>query len=88
MRIGGVSLGLSANSAADILLTGDHTAFQIASRRCDIEVDVEWVGRLNAPQGRKLFDSGAVWTLYEGSQGFTFDFASSLLGQSPINACW
>lgn len=83
IRIGNVSIGLSADSADDIQLDPELDGFRTVSTDCDIEVDVEWAEHLRKPEGRKLFDSGSIWTLYEENGGFVFDFVTPVLGCQP-----
>ena len=83
VRIGDVSLGLSASSAEDILLVREMDAFRTGSTDCDIEVSVEWAEQLEKPAGRRLFDSGSIWTLYEQPGGSVFDFVTPALGSQP-----
>ena len=83
VRIGDVSLGLSASSAEDILLDREMDSFRTGSTDCDIEVTVEWAEHLPKPEGRKLFDSGSIWTLYEEPCGSVFDFVTPILGGQP-----
>lgn len=83
VRIGDVSIGLSASSAEDILLDREMEGFRTGSTHCDIEVSVAWAEHLRKPGGRKLFDSGSIWTLYEEPGGSVFDFATPVLGCQP-----
>ena len=83
IRVGNLSIGLNASSAEDIQLARELAAFRTGSTDCDIEVDVEWADHLPKPGGRKLFDSGSIWTLYEENAGFVFDFATPVLGCQP-----
>jgi hypothetical protein len=83
IQIGMVSLGLSASSAEDIQLDRELDAFRRGSTDCDIEVNVEWAEHLRKPGGRKLFDSGSIWTLYEGNCSSVFDFTTPVLGYQP-----
>ncbi len=83
VRIGKVSIGLNASSEDDIRLGPELDAFRTVSCTCDIEVDLEWADHLPTPRGKKLFDSGSIWTLYEENRGFVFDFATPVLGCQP-----
>jgi hypothetical protein len=83
VRIGDVSIGLSAESAEDILLDQEMEGFRTGAIDCDIEIGVAWADHLQKPTGRKVFDSGSIWTLYEDSGGLVFDFATPVLGCQP-----
>ena len=83
IRIGKVSIGLSASSEDNIQLDPELDAFRTALTTCDIEVDVQWANYLPKPLGKMLFDSGSIWTLYEENGGFVCDFATPVLGCQP-----
>jgi hypothetical protein len=83
IRIGNVSIGLSADSADDIELTPEMKQFRMNGTVCDIDINVQWTDRLQRLDGKKLFDSGSVWVLHEKDEGFVFDFATPVLGDQP-----
>ncbi len=81
--IGGVSLGLSVDLSEGAILPPEHQPFETNADSCDIEVQCRWVDRLSPAPGKKLFDSGAVWSLFSAWPGFAFDFASPRFGEVP-----
>jgi hypothetical protein len=83
LRIGDVSIGLCADCADDVELTQEMNRFRTTPARCDVNIRVQWMDRLPKPEGRKLFDSGAVWVLHETGDGYVFDFATPMLGEQP-----
>lgn len=84
LRIGAASLGVSAGSEADLRLGPDHAAFEVDTHaECDMEVDVQWVETLCQMSSKRLFDSGALWTLHQGSDGLIFDFNIPMYGKQP-----
>ena len=83
IRIAEVSIGLSANSVEDLCLPADLDAFRIGAADCDIEISIAWVERLQRPVGKKLFDSGSLWTMYARDYGYIMDFESPALGARP-----
>jgi hypothetical protein len=83
IRIGDLSIGLSATSANDIHLTSELGAFRTESSLCDIEIMIEWAEQLEKLELKRLFDSGALWTLYAEPAGLVFDFATAVLGSQP-----
>lgn len=83
IRVGDLSVGLSATSASDISLTGELSAFRTESSFCDIEITIEWAEQLEKLELERLFDSGSLWTLYAQPSGLVFDFATSVLGSRP-----
>jgi len=83
VRIGGLSIGLSAASPNDIHLTTELGAFRTDSAICDIEIIIEWAEQLEKLELKRLFDSGSLWTLYAQPSGLIFDFATTVLGSQP-----
>lgn len=82
LQIGGLTLGFTPHKMG-IQLDPDHESFKVASTACEIEVDLEWVRQLTPIRGKKIFDSGAVWSLYDGGDEFVFDFTTPYLGSNP-----
>ncbi|HWF93241.1 MAG TPA: hypothetical protein VN684_13210 [Terriglobales bacterium] len=82
LRIGGLTLGFTAKGMG-VQLDPDHECFRVPSQDCEIEIDLEWVDSLAPADSKKIFDSGAVWTLYEDGEHYVFDFATRVLGPHP-----
>jgi hypothetical protein len=83
LRIAEVSIGLSASSADDVGLASDMDPFRVEATDCDIEIRVAWVEQLQRPVGKKLFDSGSLWTMYARDYGYIIDFETPALGARP-----
>lgn len=83
VRIGGLSLALRGDSSDDVRLSHESEVFQNADEDPDIEVQVEWVEKLQRGNGDPIFDSGALWTLFRYGGEFIFDFASPAFGPVP-----
>jgi hypothetical protein len=83
VRIAEVSIGLRANAAEDICLSSEMDDFRIEPVECDIEITIAWVESLQRPVRKKLFDSGAVWTMYARNDGYIIDFETPVLGARP-----
>jgi hypothetical protein len=83
VRIGEVFLGLVASSINEIRLTEALEPFKSETPHCDIEIAIQWTRELRRLKGRRLFDSGSVWTLYADDAGFIFDFSTPILGKQP-----
>lgn len=75
-------MGFTAH-AMDIRLDFDHKNFVIPSQPCEIEIEMHWAKSLSSAHDRKLFDSGAVWSLFENDNEFIFDFVTPRLGNEP-----
>ncbi len=80
--VGGVSVGLTGDESA-VTLVPSLVPFRIKSAPSDINIRVEWVHGLNSAHGLPLFDSGALWRLYECEAGFQFDFNAPVFGDRP-----
>jgi hypothetical protein len=83
IRIADVSIGLHASCGEDLRLTSEMSAFRIGEAKCDIEISIAWTERLKRPIANKLFDSGAVWTMYERDHGYIIDFETPVFGLRP-----
>jgi hypothetical protein len=83
VRIGGVSLSLSAASPDDVQLTRELEQFRAYDNNPDIEVSVHWARHLRAWPGETAFDSGALWTLSHDGEELVFDFTSPIMGSRP-----
>jgi hypothetical protein len=83
--VGGISVEITGDSAADITFVPSLQAFRVSDTASDIVVRVEWVTKLHAMCKRPVFDSGSVWSLYEKNDGFQFDFKAPVFaaGNSP-----
>jgi hypothetical protein len=83
IRIADVSIGLTATSVDDVRLTSELDAFRIEPTECDIEITIAWVQQLQRPIGKKLFDSGSLWTMYARDYGYIIDFETPAFGPRP-----
>ena len=83
IRIADVSIALNASCGEDLRLTSELNAFRTGEAKCDIEISIAWAERLQRPMANKLFDSGAVWTMYECDQGYIIDFETPVFGLRP-----
>ncbi len=88
VSIGDITLGLSAASAEELGLSPEMEAFRVPINpggvQCDVEIEVERVPQLQPCNGRKVFDSGGIWTAHEDrAGGFIFDFTTPVFGRNP-----
>jgi hypothetical protein len=82
-RVGGVSVHLDSNRSDDVSLAPLLMPFQAQTGTSDIDIHVEWTEKLSPMTGAPLFDSGSTWRLYEGEEGFRFDFHAPIFGERP-----
>ncbi len=81
--VGGISVGMTGQSVADVELGGGLEPFR-SEGVSDIEIGVERVAYLDSGAGWKLFDSGSTWRLYECNSSLQFDFLAAVLGELPV----
>lgn len=82
LRIGDVSFVVSGSSPKLAGVRPELELFTCESCDPDIEIEVEWADHFDRHLGTKMFDSGAVWTLFHGP-GLTFDCEVPVLGSDP-----
>ena len=82
-RVAEVLVALTGARGADVALTAPLEMFRVEDGECDISIQVEWVATLSSSPGRKVFDSGSIWRLYEDHSGFCFDFRVPCFGARP-----
>lgn len=84
--VGGVSVQVAGARDVDVTLAPSLDPFRIQPG-CpvisDIKIQVDWVEKLAYAPGCVLFDSGAVWRLFEQEAGFRFEFSTPTLGKDP-----
>lgn len=82
-RVAGVSVELAGQCSDDVTLVRSLEPFRVQVADSDIGVRVERRSRIGVAFGRRLFDSGSTWRLYENGSGFRFDFYAAPLGDRP-----
>jgi hypothetical protein len=82
-RVGGVSVGIDGQRSDDVVLAPSLQPFQIQADAFDVNIQIEWADRLSSSTRMPLFDSGAIWRLYEDAARFRFDFESPSFGDQP-----
>ena len=90
VEIGGFTFGLRGEAGVPLTLDREHLPF-IAKKldgACDIEIEVSWADKLEAPTGSPLFESGGLWSSYPVAKGHQFYFSSPSLGSSPYKSAW
>jgi len=84
VRIGGLTLAVRGS---EVPLEEPHARFAVppssAPSSTDVVIDVVYDDAYAAPRGALLFDSGAVWKLFEDPEGFRIECHSPLLGEHP-----
>jgi hypothetical protein len=83
LGVGDITLSLCGNSPEDILIPEPLSWFLENNRSANIEVFAEFVSDLLPQRTGWVFDSGALWRVFHGGEGFVFDFVSVVLGSNP-----
>jgi hypothetical protein len=81
--VGGVSIEIAGDRRADVGLIPPLEPFRAETAVSDINIQVQWVAELAQMSGRRVFDSGTTWRLYERGSEFQFDFNAPLFGEAP-----
>jgi hypothetical protein len=81
--IGGLSVRVVGSRGDDVAFDAEHEPFGVETNAGDIEIRVNWVQDISRMPGRKLFDSGTTWRLYEHELGFRFDLGSPVSERQP-----
>ena len=81
--VGAVSVEVAGRCSDDVMLVPSLRPFRVGRGAPDINIRVEWVSALGPAVGRRLFDSGTTWRLYEDAAGFQFDISAPVFGERP-----
>lgn len=82
-RVGGVSVEIFAGCQSDVSLGSRLQSFEAQSAISDIDIQIDRVPYLPMTGERRVFDSGAVWQLYESANELQFDFSTPAMGEGP-----
>ena len=83
LRIGDVGISLHSSCGNALGLDDTLNIFRAHHDTSDIKAHVEWSDSLPPLRGEKVFDSGAIWTLFHDGDELVFDFTSPVFGNSP-----
>jgi len=81
--VGGVSVRVTGNDRSTVALVPSLIPFRARREVSDVNIRIERVSKLSPKPGLQLFDSGALWRLYECEFGFQFDFSAPVFGDQP-----
>jgi len=80
LRIGGLTFAVHGSEVA---LEEPHTRFAVEPAPADVDVFITYDDSYTPPRGRLLFDSGAVWQLFEDPAGFRIECNSAIVSDRP-----
>jgi hypothetical protein len=84
LSIGGVSLRVDCERGSDAMMCTTLQPFQIAGDSFDVEMTIESRPSLARSSARRLFDSGATWSLWQSGEELVFDFSDPIFGEHPF----
>jgi hypothetical protein len=87
-RIGGITFGLHAEGGLRLTLDHELRAFACHAETSDVNLQISWADRLEAPRSELLFHSGGLWSLYAEQDGYRFSFLAPLVGMTPYKEAW
>lgn len=80
LRIGGLTFAVHGSQVA---LEEPHARFAVEPAPADVDVFITYDESYAPPRGRLLFDSGAVWQLFEDPAGFRIECNSAIISDRP-----
>jgi len=84
IRIADITIAfLSDDPKLRIRPEGVMRHFMIHEGKPDIEIKARWANLPRESDGKKIFDSGALWQLYSDNGSYIFQFTSPVLGAFP-----
>jgi len=83
-RVADITLKITADSPhMKVQPEGAVKEFIVSPRKPDVNIQALWGNLSQRKWGKKIFDSGALWQLYQENGSYLFRFTSSTLGPHP-----
>jgi hypothetical protein len=87
VRIGDIGIALrSQDRELKIGVKGAMKKFLVAESHPDVMVQAKFGDLSDENRGKKLFDSGSLWQLYQENGAYLFQFISPIFGSLPYKA--
>jgi hypothetical protein len=84
IRVADITLRITAGSPhMKVQSEGAMKQFIVSPRKPDVDIQALWGNLSQRTWGKKIFDSGALWQLYQENGSYLFRFTSSTLGPHP-----
>lgn len=84
LSVGGISVAVVSEDPALRLRVPEETEpFLVSNGGSDATIRAAWGELREPPMGSRLFDSGALWQLYQHDTQYVFRFASPIFGALP-----
>lgn len=84
IRVADITLRITTDSPhMKVQPEGAVKEFVVSARKPDVNIQAFWGNLSQRTWGKKIFDSGALWQLYQQNGSYLFRFTSSILGPHP-----
>jgi hypothetical protein len=84
IRVADITLHITTDSPQmKVQPEGAVKEFVVSARKPDVTIQALWGDLSRKTLGKKIFDSGALWQLYQQNGSYLFCFTSSVLGPHP-----
>lgn len=83
LNLGGILLALCGPGSDELRLHRDLGPFRAETAPSDIQIAIHSASSLDFSAGEAIFDSGAVWRLFDEDSHRVFDFFSPVFGPLP-----
>lgn len=84
IRVADITLRITADSPhMKVQSEGAMKQFIVSPRKPDVNIQALWGNLSQRTWGKKIFDSGALWQLYQENGSYLFRFTSPTLGPHP-----
>jgi hypothetical protein len=84
IRVADITLHIATDSPhMKLQPEGAIKEFVVSARKPDVSIQALWGNLSRRTLGKKIFDSGALWQLYEENGSYLFRFTSPTLGPHP-----
>jgi hypothetical protein len=84
IRVADITLHITADSPhMKVQPDRNVNEFVVSPRKPDVTIQALWGNLSQKTLGKKIFDSGALWQLYQQNGSYLFRFTSSALGPHP-----
>ncbi|MCJ7783934.1 MAG: hypothetical protein MUP41_08365, partial [Desulfobacterales bacterium] len=84
IRVADITLHIATDSPhMKVQPQGAVKEFVVSPRKPDVNIQASWGNLTQRTWGKKIFDSGALWQLYQENGSYLFCFTSLILGPHP-----
>jgi hypothetical protein len=89
IRVADITLHITTdNPHMKIQPAGAVKEFVVSARKPDMNIQALWGNLSQKTRGKKIFDSGSLWKLYQQNGSYLFRFTSPTLGPHPYKTAF